>query len=313
MHHVEAWHVIRTTAARQHGVVSAEQCQSAGVSPDEVKRLCRAKAWLRLNRAAYLVDAADHDGDPPRLSVISAAVLSAGRRAVAVLGTAAELHGMAGLRREPIIHLSLPGDDAKPRRPTEPGVRLHQLTLRPGDTMSVAGLVATTPVRTVADLVLRVDRYAAVSLVDSALNRRLLGAEDLYSVRGLMTGRRGARRARPWLTEADARAESPLETRVRLRAFDGGLPPDELQYRVRNAGGVVVAIADLAWTRARLVGEADGFDAHDNPVALFRDRKRQNAIVNAGFTAIRFTWEDTLSPGYIPEVVRVAIARASAA
>jgi len=308
---VEPLRTIRLIADRQHGVVTADQCRQIGLAADEVKRLCRAKAWLRLNRAAYLVDAARFGGEPPRPSVIRAALFSAGPNAVAVLGTAAELHGIAGLRDD-LVHVSLPGPDARPRRPTEPGVRLHQFTLRRGEVGRVGGIAATTPARTVADLLLRVNRYTAVSVVDSALNRALLLADDLTLVAALMSGRRGAVRARPWLAEVDGRAESPLETRVRLRACDGHVPPDELQYRVRDHHGEIVAIADFAWTRARVIGEADGSAAHDNPVAVFRDRKRQNNIVNAGYTPLRFTWEDTLTPGYIPRTVRAAIDRAAA-
>jgi len=242
MSRVDPWDVISRVAARQDGVVTAEQCRQAGVSASDVKRLCRSKEWIRLNRSAYLVRAKP-DGDPPRRSVIRAALLSAGPNAVATLATAAELHGIAGMRRDDDVHVSLPGSQARNRRFTEPGVRLHQLVLRPGETTTVDGIDATTPVRTLADLVRRVDRLTAVSLLDSSLNRRILVAEDLDLVKEMMVGRRGASRARPWFAETDARAESPLETRVRLRACDGGVPPDELQYRVRNRNGDIVAIA----------------------------------------------------------------------
>jgi very-short-patch-repair endonuclease len=309
---VDALYVLARKAAGQHGVVTADQCRAVGLSGDEVRSLCRSGDWKRLSRGAYLVDADLLDG-VPRRSAIRAAAYSTGRDAVAVLATAAELHGIAGLRQDDEIHLSLPGPSARNRRPTELGVRLHQLVLRDGDTTTVEGIAVTTPIRTVADLVLRADRYTAVSLVDSGLNRRLLLLDDLERVGELLAGRRGARRARPWLTEADGRAESPLETRVRLRAGDGGVPPDELQFRVRNAQGGVVAIADFAWTRARLVGEADGFAAHDNPVALFRDRRRQNDIVAAGYLPLRFTWDDTLNADHIPREIRAAMARSVAA
>jgi very-short-patch-repair endonuclease len=312
MPRVDALYVVLSLARFQHGVVTAEQCGAAGVSGDLIRSLCRAGEWIRLNRGVYLVDANLLDG-VPRLSEIWAAALSVGPSAVAVLATAAELHGIAGLRRDDDVHLSLPGSMARNRRPTEPGVRLHQFVLSPNDTTTVEGLRVTTPARTVADLLLRIHRFTAVSLLDSALNRRLLLPEDVGLVRAMMTGRRGAPQARPWLAEADARAESPLETRVRLRACDGGVPPDELQYRVRDQDGNVIAIADMAWTWARVVGEADGAEAHDNPVAVFRDRKRQNDIVNAGYIPLRFTWEDTLTVDYIPSVVRGAIARSRAA
>jgi hypothetical protein len=312
MPRVDTLYVLLRIAQRQHGVVTAEQCRAAGVSGDEIRSQCRAGEWIRLSRGAYLVDARRFEG-VPRLSAIRAAAISAGPSAVAVLATAAELHGIAGLHRDDDVHVSLPGTNARNRRPTEPGIRLHQLVLKPGETTTVDGIDVTTPVRTLADLVRRVDRLTAVSLLDSSLNRRIIVAEDLDVVKDMLTGRRGAARVRPWLAEADARAESPLETRVRLRACDGGVPPDELQYRVRNRNGDIVAIADLAWTRARVVGEADGFEAHDSPVAVFRDRKRQNDIVKAGFNPVRFTWEDTLSPDYIPGVVRAAIAESAAA
>jgi hypothetical protein len=303
--------LIRTIAASQSGVVTASQCREAGISESRIRTLCRDRRWLRLNEGVYLVDADRHDGEPPRAAIVRAALLSAGPHAIAVLGTAAELLGIAGLPAAPTVHVSLPGPLARPRRVTDPSVRLHQFVLPPDQTTVVDGVAVTTPARTVADVVLRSNRLVAVAVLDSSLHRRLLTEDDLSVVRGLMCGRRGAARATAWLTEADARAESPLETRVRLRAADGGLPPDELQYRVRTGSGEVVAIADFAWLRsnAGVIGEADGVDAHDNPTALFRDRRRQNEIIVAGYDPIRFTWEDTLDPGYVPHTVRQALRR----
>jgi very-short-patch-repair endonuclease len=69
-------------------------------------------------------------------------------------------------------------------------------------------------------------------------------------------------------------------------------------------------IADLAWPGARLLGEADGASVHNRPEAVFRDRWRQNELANAGWTIVRFTWEDTLRPGCVVYVVRNALARA---
>ena len=53
-----------------------------------------------------------------------------------------------------------------------------------------------------------------------------------------------ARSRGTWRT---ARAESPLETRVRLLATDAGYPPDELQLPERDAYGQVLGFGDLAW------------------------------------------------------------------
>jgi hypothetical protein len=303
--------IVRGIAASQDGVVAVGQCRAAGITDGQLKRLCRERRWLRLNRGVYFVDA-DSTEDPPRAAVIRAALLSAGPRAVAVLGTAAELHGVAGMPSS-AVHVSLPGPKARPRRYSETDIGLHQLVLLPDQITTVNGMRVTTAVRTVADLMTRTARLVAVSVLDSSLHHRLLTADDLDDLRGLISGHRGAASAMRWVQDADPRAESPLETRVRLRAADANLPPDDLQYRVRDPHGQVVAIGDLAWLRplGSVIGEADGVAAHDNPSAVFRDRARQNNIVAAGFAVVRFTWRDTLDPVTVPRTLHAAFRRAA--
>lgn len=301
---------IRATATRQDGVVAAWQCRRLGMEPAEIKRLCRSRRWRRLHRGTYLVDA-DVLGEPSTRATTRSAVLSAGPHAVAVLETAARLHGIGGLPNPTgQVQVNLPTQHARPRRIIDRDMVLHQLDIQPAQLSTVDGLAVTTPLRTVADLILRLDRYAAVSVLDSALNRGLITQAELASVPRLIAGRPGAERARLWVPEADARAESPLETRVRLRCVDGRVAPDTLQHPVRGRDGALLGIGDLAWLGARVLGEADGAEVHDQPDAVFRDRWRQNALANAGWVVIRFTWADTLRPGYIVYVVRNALARA---
>ncbi|MER7455403.1 hypothetical protein [Micromonospora sp. NPDC126480] len=239
--------------------------------------------------------------------MIRAAVASFGPAAIAVLSTAAELHGLAGLRRTDEIHVSMPGGAARPARPTQPGVMVHQLTIPPGHQTRADGIAVTTPLRTIADLILRERRYPAVCLLDSALNKGLVTEPDLSAVPGMIRGRRGAVAARGYLAEADGRAQSPLETRTRLRCVDGRVPPDVLQIQVRDDDGYLLGIGDLGWRAPRVIAEADGRAPHEIPEAVFADRRRQNRLVNAGWTILRFTWQDTLDPGYIPWVVRQAL------
>ncbi|MFF5069694.1 endonuclease domain-containing protein [Micromonospora olivasterospora] len=181
------------------------------------------------------------------------------------------------------------------------------MTTTPGEIVDVAGVPATSLLRTVTDVILRQGRYPAVAVLDSALNRGLLTDEDVAALPALIRGRRGAVAARTYLAEVDGRAQSPLETRARLRCVDGGVPPDELQLEVRDEEGRLLGIGDLGWRAARLIAEADGSDPHAAPDALFADRRRQNRLVNAGWRILRFTWADTLCPDYIPRTVRHAM------
>ncbi|MFC4149099.1 type IV toxin-antitoxin system AbiEi family antitoxin domain-containing protein [Micromonospora mangrovi] len=292
--------------ARRDGVVSAAQALSVGFSRDQIRHLVRSGRWTRVARGRF-VPAAEVDAVALRRARIRAAVASLGPGAVAVLDTAAELHGIGGLRVGSAIHVSVPVDRPRPQRRTGELV-VHQLTLdRSRDLCTLAGIPATTPLRTVADVILRVDRYPAVCVVDSAVNRRLVTDDDLAAIPALITGRRGAVAARRFLAEADGRAQSPLETRTRLRCVDGGVPPDVLQLEVRDDDGYLLGVGDLGWRSARLIAEADGRAPHRTPAALFEDRIRQNRLVNAGWRVLRFTWSDTLRPDYIPAAVHSAL------
>ncbi|MCI4063591.1 DUF559 domain-containing protein [Micromonospora sp. R77] len=304
--------VLRAIAAGQGGVVTRAQAIGAGFSRHEVDNFIAFGRWRRLARAVYLVEARSLTLSERR-GRIRAAVLSCGGLAHAVLGTAAELHGIAGLRETAKIHVAVPGRAARAARVGDPAVVVHQLEHDLGDLTTVEGIPTTAPLRTVVELILRESRYPAVSLLDSALNRGLVSDADLLKVPPLIRGRRGAVTARGCLAETNGLAQSPLETRARLRCVDGRVPPDVLQLEVRDDDGYLLGVGDMAWRAARVIAEADGRHAHDSPSALFNDRRRQNRLANAGWTVLRFTWPDTFSPDYIPWVVRQAIAASARA
>lgn len=302
--------LIEKMAAEQDHVVTMAQAVAAGLRKHQIDSLCRAGRWRRLALGAYLVDA-EQLAAPPRRSLIRATLASLGPAAVAVLDTAAELYGIAGLHPTEQIHVSVPVDDPRAQRRRSDTVLVHQLTLPPGSVAAIAGIRATSPLRTVADLILRVGRYRGISILDSALNRELLSHRDLAGIPALIRGRRGAVAARRYLAEADGRAQSPLETRVRLRCVDGRVAPDVLQHEVRDEDGYLLGVGDLAWLKARVIAEADGKSPHATPDAVFADRRRQNLFVNTGWTVLRFTWVDTVRPDYIPYTVRTALAAAT--
>ncbi|MTK02571.1 type IV toxin-antitoxin system AbiEi family antitoxin domain-containing protein [Micromonospora sp. CP22] len=305
---MNASEVLGRLASDQGGVVTAAQALSAGYTRDQIRHLLRSGRWTRMARGRF-VPGPVQDVLRHRRARIGAAVDSLGPEAVAVLDTAAELHGIAGLRVTSTIHVSVPPDHPRPQRRSDPDLVVHQLTLGPADVGTVAGIPVTSAVRTVADVILRVGRYPAVCVLDSALNRRLLTEADLAAIPALLTGRRGAVAARQRLTEADGRAQSPLETRTRLRCVDGGVPPDVLQLEVRDDDGYLLGIGDLGWRGPRVIAEADGAAPHGTPQAVFEDRVRQNRLVNAGWRILRFTWSDTLRNDYVPETVRRALRR----
>ncbi|MGS2613967.1 hypothetical protein ACVCAH_05460 [Micromonospora sp. LZ34] len=300
---------LRRIAGGHDGLVTRAQATGIGFSRHEIDNLVTFGRWRRLARAVYLVNGLTAE-QPSRRCRIRAALLSLGPRAHAVLGTAAELHGIAGLPPSDEIHVALPGAAAKLARAQEPGLVVHQLEHPAASIVSLDGLPTTDPLCTVTEVILRVGRYPAVSVLDSALNRGLVTDDDLLAVPRLVRRRPGAVAARAVLAEADGRAQSPLETRTRLRCVDGRVPPDVLQLEVRDDDGYLLGIGDLGWRGPRVIAGADGRGPHGTPDAAYADRRRQNRLVNAGWTVLRFTWADTLDPAYIPWTVRQAIAAA---
>lgn len=94
---------------------------------------------------------------------------------------------------------------------------------------------------------------------------------------------------------------------MRVLLVLGGLEPVP-QYDVRGGAGTWIARVDLALPDARLAVEYDGLGPHTANGAFSRDRARQNALVAAGWTVLRFTAADLRRPGALVADVRAVLA-----
>ncbi|WP_241835185.1 endonuclease domain-containing protein [Pseudofrankia asymbiotica] len=227
--------------------------------------------------------------------------------------SAARLYGLGALPRytpaEP-VHLLVSPTSSRSR---SAGLVLHAGTVPDDEVRPVRGLPTTNLSRTLADLVLAWERPEAVALLDAALHTRRLLALD--GIRTEFFGRRGAASRYRWLREVDGRAESALESRVRLVLSDAGLPPEELQYPIRDGFGTLVARVDMAWVSRQVCLEADGAAFHGAPILdpkpLYYDRERQNQLQALRWRTVRVTWKDVLTrPAYIVKAVANTLGRA---
>ena len=85
-------------------------------------------------------------------------------------------------------------------------------------------------------------------------------------------------------------SESGPELALRRLLLDAGLPEPVAQYEVLANGSTYRL--DLAYPSAMLALEYDGFDAHSGVDRFVDDRRRQNDLVDAGWTIRRFTHAD---------------------
>lgn len=204
------------------------------------------------------------------------------------------------------VELSVPLE----RRVRLAGVVAHRTgTLAAADVTIVGCLPVLSAARTVVDLSTRLTPEALESMVDDMLRRGVLSLSALHAVaRRLPTiapGRspRAVERVLQVRTGSYHPGGSELERSVLRIIVDAGLPTPVSQFRV--AIGAAVYFLDLAYPEARIGIEIDGFSFHHDRTNFDRDRTRQNNLVNAGWTILRFTSRST--PSEIIDAVRRAL------
>jgi len=173
------------------------------------------------------------------------------------------------------------------------------------DIAEVQDLPATSRTRTIADLGRRLPLVEAVPIVDMALHRRMVAFEQLSQWIAVHPGYHGVRRLRKALDLADAAAESPMETRLRMLLMSNGLPRPSVQVSLYDETGAFIARPDLYYSGSRLAIEYDGAT---HRTTLAADNRRQNRVLEAGYRLLRFTASDILrTPASVVGIVDRAL------
>ncbi|WP_439660666.1 endonuclease domain-containing protein [Lentzea sp. HUAS TT2] len=280
------------------GLILRDRALCEGVDPDQIMKALRTGRIRRVQRCVYV----RRGSEPAPLALARAAVLSSGvADAVASHQTAALVHDVVvpgGLRPE---HITVARDMRRIRRRE---LVCHGRALAQGDVELRGGVPITTAVRSLLDMVAEVPRLDAVWAIDDAVRREIVSAAQIAASLVTRPGGRGDGVIKLRVAEADGRAESILETAGRLALRDAGLMLPIAQHEVFD-GGDLVARLDAAYPERRLGIEFDGA-VHNAPRALYRDRQRQNRLLQLGWSLLRFTWWDVVHDpaGYVAVVRR---------
>jgi very-short-patch-repair endonuclease len=168
----------------------------------------------------------------------------------------------------------------------------------------------TRPVRTALDLARWApDLTEAVVALDMLLACLALRPGRLAEVAARQPPGRGRAQVQRAVALADARSESPQESRLRMALVRVGLPDPEPQYTVRH-GGRFIARVDLAYPAYKIAIEYDG-RWHDAPERFGRDRRRLSALAAAGWRVILVTAADLHYPERVVATVRAAMLAAA--
>ena len=192
------------------------------------------------------------------------------------------------------------------RHAPQPGFSFQRRAIPPELRQSRGSYAITAPSLTALEL----SSFDDTDAIDTALRERVVTLETLQEALRLTRKRPG--NAERWRVLLDSRAD-PWSRAERLthRLYRGA----GIDGWVGNLKVVVPDWAtyylDMAFERQRLAIEVDGRETHDNDDAFETDRERQNALVIAGWTVIRFTWKMiTQDPDYVLWATRAALAAA---
>jgi very-short-patch-repair endonuclease len=171
------------------------------------------------------------------------------------------------------------------------------------------GIPVTGPSRTLIDLATLLSPGQLEECVNRADKLRLIDPESLRRQIDENRGMDGVASLRRILDRRTfALTDSELERRFLRLVGRARLPVPKTQQRV--AGFRV----DFFWPDLRLVVETDGLRYHRTASQQARDRVRDQALVAAGFTVLRFTHAQvTYEPDHVVAILKAAAHRVSSA
>ncbi|MEU8299281.1 hypothetical protein AB0C04_18615 [Micromonospora sp. NPDC048909] len=294
-----AWRVFRGSDATRRCLLTRHQLRGA--------------SWVRLLHDVY----ADARLDRDHRLTCQAALLRLPPGAVIAGPSAAYLHGVEHAASfSDDVHVLVP---RTARVDSHRGIRVHTADRRSamacvrsssigGPAASASGSLLSTggpmprsdPTAAAWETAVWLDPVRAVGIVDALLGQRLTDDAALSDIATRHLDRPGGRRAAWIFGLADAGAQSPPESHLRVRLVLAGLPRPVAQHPVPVASGLIVH-PDLAWPEYRVAVEYDGhWHAEADP--LHADRRRLNQLVAGGWLVLHVT--SRRLHGEFPTVVR---------
>jgi hypothetical protein len=158
-----------------------------------------------------------------------------------------------------------------------------------------------------------------VVIADAALHAGIVTMDGLREVLDGAARLKGVNRARAVVEFADGRSESVGESRSRVMFAATRLPTMAPQHPIRDDRGQFVARVDFAIPDLRVAGEFDGKVKYGRLLkpgesagdAVFREKRREDAVRDLGWQMVRWTWDEIGSPHVVTDRWERAIRRAA--
>lgn len=268
-------------AERQHGLVTRRQFVELGCADRTLRRRVEDGVWIPVGRGVFRLRGTDDN-----LATRSRAVALQVPDCVLTGPSAAAIRGPEGPWASVGLG-ALPFVVGRWHR----GVAARFVT-HPGIThANVGGIQIADRVSTTIDLVRFLPLASARTVAYRAAQTGLVSSQDLAVACERLVRHSGAPQLRVIAADVAAGVQSEAERTVIGLLKRAGLGGWTTQHPVDLPDGTT-ALLDLAFSEARLAIEIDGRSFHVDPAQFELDRRRQNSLVRAGWTVLRFTWAD---------------------
>ena len=292
-------------ASRQAGVISRDDLLAAGWSRSGIDRGLSNGRLVRIVGGVYRVAGSPTSRRSSQVAALTACAPdgSLARR------TAAEVHGLLPVAPGP-LQLVMPHHRKAPALPPGLAVVTRSRTLGPQEVVAREGLQLTSAARTILDLAPTLDASALAELVATGLRLRVVDERELSAAVDAHPAARGRGRLRAaleLLADDGRNARAEVEIAALSAIVGAGLPRPVVGLRILDHAGVFIAEVDLGYPKARLALEIDGYRWHSTPEQKLADEERQNRIILAGWSVLRFSAQVVRRE---PEALVAAVAEA---
>lgn len=219
--------------------------------------------------------------------------------------TAVWLHGLDSVLGDP-IEVTIPKPIGRRRLA---GASVSRAALGAEEIVLRRGVPTASALRSVVDLGKRNPLTEGVVAADLFLHARLTTIAQVHAYIAEHPRAKGITRLRRVVDLAEPKAESAMETRLRMLLVLGGLPRPEVQGSIHDDQGHLLGRPDLLYRLQRLAIEYDGVNHRDR---LVDDNRRQNRLIGGGFRLLRFTATDVYeTPDSVVMQVRQSLTTAN--
>lgn len=291
-------------ATSQGGVFGTRDARGVDVDDTELRALVRRGDIVRVRRGAYVLGSvwatAEHE-DSLRLRTMAVA---------RTRGKDVATHQAAiSMRQLPLhgVRLDVVDMQSKVGR-----VRLSAgLRTAPGSLAGteVDGVKCVALEHAIVQVLLRSGLEAALVPLDAALRKKKCTLERVEAAAALLVPKPRKALGQHLVGLADARSDSPGETRTRLLLHDLG-HTWRSQIVICDDHDEFVAKVDFL-VEGRVVVEFDGLKKYagaQGHAALAAEKRREDRLRALGYAIVRLTWADLAKPDRVAAMLRRALA-----